>query len=126
MADFLQQEGILILTGMTITLLTGLIYSTSSRGFKAGGKYRKRHEAVVIYLSAMIILGAMTPVIQFGTAMVVEVVPIISIFGLFIIGASFILHRSIKKWKHTSVQSLLVYFFGAFLIVFGYLVASIV
>jgi hypothetical protein len=126
MTDFLTEEGTLILTGMMITFITGFIYTTSARGFKAGGKYRKRHEAVAIYLGSMSILGLLTPVVNEGAKLIIKLVPIISIFGVFIIGASFLLHRNIKKWKHTSVQSLLVYFFGAFLVVFGYLIASIV
>lgn len=124
--DFLLEEGTLILTGMIITFITGFIYTTTAHGFKAGGKYRKKHEAVAIYLASMGTLGLLTPVINEASKLIINLVPIISIFGVFIIGASFILHRNIKKWQHTSVQSLLIYFFGAFLVVFGYLIASIV
>jgi len=126
MADFLTEEGALILTGMIITFITGFLYSTTAHGFKSGGRYRKKHEAVAIYLGSMGVLGLLTPVINEGSKVIIQLVPIISIFGVFIIGANFVLHQSIRKWRHTSVQSLLIYFSGAFLVVFGYLVTSIV
>jgi hypothetical protein len=126
MADFLTETGALVLTGMIITFITGCIYTTTAHGFKAGGKYRKKHEAVAIYLGSMAVLGLLTPVISWLSVYIIQIIPIISIFGVFVIGASFILHSSIKKWKHTSVQSLLIYFFGAFLVIFGFFVASIV
>ncbi len=125
MADFLTEEGTLILTGMIITFVTGFLYTTTTHGFKSGGKYRKKHEAVAIYLGAMGVLGLLTPVINELSKIIIKLVPIISIFGVFVIGANFILHHNIKKWRHTSVQSLLIYFSGAFLVVLGYLITSI-
>ena len=126
MVDVLTEEGALILTGMIITFITGFLYTITTHGFKSGGKYRKKHEAVAIYLGSMGVLGLLTPVINELSKIIIRLVPIISIFGVFIIGANFILHQNIKKWRHTSVQSLLIYFSGAFLVVFGYLIASLV
>jgi hypothetical protein len=126
MADFLTEEGTLILTGMIITFLTGFLYTMTAHGFKSGGKYRKKHEAVAIYLGAMGILGLFTPLINEVSKVIIRLVPIVSIFGVFIICANFILHHNIRKWRHTSVQSLLIYFSGAFLVVFGYLLTSLI
>jgi|APFre7841882654_1041346.scaffolds.fasta_scaffold54529_2 hypothetical protein len=110
---------------MIITFLTGFLYTTTSHGFKSGGKYRKRHEAVAIYIGSLGVLGLLTPVINILSGLIIQIVPIIAIFGVFIIGANFILHYNIKKWRHTSVQSLLIYFIGAFLVVLGYLITTI-
>jgi len=125
MADFLTEEGTLILTGMIITFATGFLYTTTNHGFKSGGKYRKKHEAVAIYLGSMGVLGLLTPVIAEFSKIIIKLVPIIAIFGVFIIGANFTLHQNIKKWRHLSVQSLLIYFFGGFLVVLGYLIATL-
>ncbi len=126
MADFLTEEGTLILTGMIITFITGFLYTTTAHGFKSGGRYRQKHEAVVIYIGSMGILGLLTPVIAELSKLIIKLVPIISIFGVFVISANFILHQNIKKWRHTSVSSLLIYFTGAFLVVLGYLIASLI
>lgn len=122
MLDIIKDQSALILTGIIITLVSGLLYKTTSTGFKSGGRYRTKQGAILIYLSAIVFLGLITPFINELSKIIIEIVPIISIFGALIVSANFIINRSIPTWSHTTPKTLLIYFSGAVLIALGYLI----
>jgi len=122
MADFLAEQGALILTGIFVTFISGFLYTINSYGFVARGKYRKKEEAIFIFLGATVFLGLITPLIHEISKIVILYIPIIGIFGIIVIGTNFVLHYSIPSWRHTSTKTLLIYLCGAFLLVLGFLV----
>jgi hypothetical protein len=122
MLEVIKDQSALILTGIIITLISGLLYTTTTTGFKSGGRYRTKQGAILIYLAAMIFLGLFTPIINELSKIIIEVVPIISIFGALIIGTNFIINQRIPTWSHTTPKTLLIYFSGAVLIAMGYLI----
>jgi len=120
--DVIKDQSALILTGIIITLISGLLYTTTTTGFKSGGRYRTKQGAILIYLSAMIFLGLITPLINGLSKIIIEVVPIISIFGALIVGTNFIINQRIPTWSHTTPKTLLIYFSGVVLVAIGYFV----
>lgn len=126
MNEFITEEGTLMLTGMFITLLSGIFYTTSAAGFRSGGKYRTKQAAVAIYLVSMVALGLLTPLVNELSKVIVKVVPLLSILGFFIVSANFIIHQSIEHWRQTSAKSLLIYSAGVLLIVGGFFVTDTV
>jgi hypothetical protein len=119
--EFLIEQGRLMLTGIIITFISALIYTITPTGFKSAGKYRKKEEAVVIYLGAALILGSITPFIYVFSQLVLDVVPAISIVGFFIFCANFIINQRVRTWSHTTPKTLLIYAIGIVLIILGFL-----
>jgi len=122
MADVLFEESALVLTGIFITFISSFLYTINAQGFIAHGKYRKKEEAILIFLGATIFLGLVTPVIHEISKLTIREVPIPSIFGMLLLGTNFVLHTSIPSWKQTSTKSLLIYLFGTFFVVLGFLI----
>ena len=122
MLDIIKDESSLVLTGIIITLISSLLYTITSTGFKSGGRYRTKLEAVLIYLSAMVFLGLITPFINEMSKMIIQIVPIISIFGALLVSANFIINQSVPSWSHTAPKTLVIYFFGIIVIVMGYFI----
>lgn len=123
MADLLFEESSLVLTGIFITFLSSFLYTINAQGFVARGKYRKKEEAIFIFLGATVFLGLVTPLIHEISKLTIMLVPVPSIFGIVLIGTNFVLHYSIPSWKQTSTKSVLIYLLGVFLVVFGYLIS---
>ena len=123
MADLLFEESALVLTGIFITFISSFLYTINAHGFIARGKYRKKEEAIFIFLGATVFLGFLTPVINELSKLMISNVPILSIAGIVVIGTNFVLHFSIQSWKHTSTKAMLIYLLGAFLVVLGALIA---
>jgi len=126
MADFLFEESALVLTGIFVTFISSFLYTINAHGFIARGKYRKKEEAIFIFLGATVFLGFLTPVINELSKLMISYVPILSIAGIVVIGTNFVLHFSIQSWKHTSTKAVLIYLLGGFLVVLGALVATYV
>ena len=124
MADFLFEESALVLTGIFVTFISSFLYTINAHGFIARGKYRKKEEAIFIFLGATVFLGLLTPVINEVSKLMISYVPVLSIMGVVIIGTNFVLHFSIQSWKHTSTKALLIYLLGAFLLVLGFLLTQ--
>jgi uncharacterized membrane protein (DUF4010 family) len=122
MVDVLFEESALVLTGIIITFISSTLYTINAQGFMHRGKYRKKEEAIVIFLGATIFLGLVTPLINEISKLVIAYVPAVSIGGVILIGTNFVLHYSIPSWKQTSTKSLLIYLLGAFLAVLGFLI----
>lgn len=122
MVDVLFEESSLVLTGIFVTFISNLLYTINTQGFVARGKYRKKEEAIFIFLGATVVLGLVTPLIHEISKLTILIVPVPSIFGIVIIGTNFVLHSSIPSWKQTSTKSLLIYLLGVFLIVLGWLI----
>lgn len=123
MADLLFEESSLVLTGIFITFLSSFLYTINAQGFVARGKYRKKEEAIFIFLGATVFLGLLTPLIHEISKLTIMLVPVPSIFGIVLIGTNFVLHYSIPSWKQTSTKSVLIYLLGVFLVVLGYLIS---
>ena len=123
MADVLFEEGALVLTGIFITFISSFLYTINAQGFVHRGKYRKKEEAIIIFLGATVFLGLVTPLIHEISKLTIHFVPIISITGVVLFSTNFVLHYSILSWKQTSTKSLLIYLFGAFLVVLGLLIS---
>lgn len=123
MADLLFEESSLVLTGIFVTFISSFLYTINAQGFVARGKYRKKEEAILIFLSATVFLGLVTPLIHEVSKLTILMVPIPSIFGIVLIGTNFVLHYSIPSWKQTSTKSVLFYLLGIFLVVLGFLVS---
>lgn len=111
-----------MLTGIFITFISSFLYTINAQGFIARGKYRKKEEAILIFLGATVFLGLVTPLIHEVSKLTILMVPIPSIFGIVLLGTNFVLHYSIPSWKQTSTKSLLIYLLGIFLVVLGFLV----
>ncbi|MCX6661522.1 MAG: hypothetical protein NTY91_03125 [Euryarchaeota archaeon] len=122
MADLLFDESALVLTGIYVTFISSFLYTINAQGFVHRGKYRKKEQAILIFLGATVFLGLLTPVIHEVSKLTITYVPIPSIFGIVIFGTNFVLHYSIPSWKQTSTKSLLIYLLGTFLIVLGFLI----
>jgi hypothetical protein len=122
MADLLFEESSLVLTGIFITFISNFLYTINAHGFVARGKYRKKEEAILIFLGATVFLGLLTPIIYEMSKLTILFVPIPSIFGIVLLGTNFVLHYSIPSWKQTSTKSLLIYLLGIFLVVLGFLI----
>jgi len=123
MADLLFEESSLVLTGIFITFLSSFLYTINAQGFVARGKYRKKEEAIFIFLGATVFLGLVTPLIHEVSKLTIILVPVPSIFGIVLIGTNFVLHYSIPSWKQTSTKSVLIYLLGVFLVVLGYFIS---
>jgi hypothetical protein len=121
MIELFFEKSAMILTGIIVTFVSGFLYSMNARGFIAKGKYRKKEEAVIIYLAAALLLGILTPFINELSTMIIRIVPALSIVGILIIGSNFIIHSQIPRWNQTSLKSLLIYLLGIFLIIAGLL-----
>ena len=122
MADLLFDESALVLTGIYVTFISSFLYTINAQGFVHRGKYRKKEQAILIFLGATVFLGLLTPVIHEVSKLTITYVPIPSIFGIVIFGTNLVLHYSIPSWKQTSTKSLLIYLLGTFLIVLGFLI----
>ena len=109
----------MILTGIIVTFLASFLYSMNAKGFIAKGRYRKKEEAVIIYLAATLVLGVLTPFINELSTMILGIIPALSIVGILIIGANFIIHYNIPRWNQTSMKSLLIYLLGVLLFIVG-------
>jgi cytochrome bd-type quinol oxidase subunit 2 len=123
MADLLFDESALVLTGIYVTFISSFLYTINAQGFVHRGKYRKKEQAILIFLGATVFLGLLTPVIHEVSKLTITYVPIPSIFGIVIFGTNFVLHYSIPSWKQTSTKSLLIYLLGIFLVVLGFLIS---
>lgn len=123
MADLFFEESALVLTGIFVTFISSTLYTINAHGFIAHGKYRKKEEAILIFLGATVFLGLLTPLIHEVSKLVISFVPVLSIVGIVVIGTNFVLHYSIQSWKQTSTKSLLIYLSGAFLLVSGFLIS---
>ncbi|MCX6671497.1 MAG: hypothetical protein NTX92_06215 [Euryarchaeota archaeon] len=123
MPDLLFEESALILTGIFVTFISSCLYTINAQGFVARGKYRKKEEAIMIFLGATVLLGLATPIIHEVSKLTIRYIPIPTIFGIVIIGTNFVLHYSIPSWKQTSTKSLLIYLLGIFLVILGFLIA---
>jgi hypothetical protein len=123
MVDLLTEEGALILTGIIITFISSFLYTINAHGFVHRGKYRRKEEAILIFLSATVFLGLLTPLINEVSKLTIHFVPVISITGVVLFSTNFVLHYSIPSWKQTSTKSLLIYLLGAFMVVLGILIS---
>ncbi len=123
MVDVLREESALVLTGIIITFISSMLYTINAQGFIHRGKYRKKEEAILIFLGATIFLGLITPVINEISKLIIQYVPIITIAGVVLLATNFVLHYSIPSWKQTSTKSLLIYLLGVFLVVLGILIS---
>jgi hypothetical protein len=123
MADLVFEESALVLTGIIITFISSTLYTINAHGFIARGKYRKKEEAIFIFLGATVFLGLLTPVINEISKLMISYVPVLSIVGIVVVGTNFVLHYSIQSWRQTSTKSLLIYLLGAFLLVSGFLMS---
>jgi len=120
MLNYLTEYGAEFLTGVIISIISGFIYTTTSTGFISGGKFRTKESAVFIYLLAASICGAITPMVYEFSKEFMGVFNAISLIGIVIIIANFAVHQEVKRWRHTSLKSMLLYSIGLFLIVLGF------
>jgi uncharacterized membrane protein (DUF4010 family) len=123
MVDVLLEESSLVLTGIFVTFISSSLYTINAQGFVHRGKYRKKEEAILIFLGATIFLGILTPIIFEIAKLTIQYIPVISIVGFVLMTTNFVLHYSIRTWKQTSTKSLLIYLLGAFLLVLGFLIS---
>lgn len=122
MADLLFEESALVLTGIFVTFISSSLYTINAQGFVARGKYRKKEEAIFIFLGTTVLLGLITPLIHEVSKLTITMVPVPSIVGIVLLGTNFVLHYSIPSWKQTSTKSLFIYLLSIFLIVLGFLI----
>ncbi|MCU0850901.1 MAG: hypothetical protein MUC80_06480 [Candidatus Thermoplasmatota archaeon] len=119
---WLRDQGILMLTGIFVTYISSFLYTMNAQGFLAHGKYRKKEDAILIFLGSTLILGAVTPILYWIAGLTITFIPPTTIFGILIIGTNYVLHYSIPTWKQTSTKSLLIYLLGTFLVILGFLI----
>jgi uncharacterized membrane protein (DUF4010 family) len=121
-SEIFTENGGLILTGIFIAFISSIIYRIAPTGFVSGGKYRTKEGAIAIYLFSAVILGFCTPLIYVFSDLVIINLSLVSIFGLLIFLANFIINQSVPSWKHTSPKTVLIYFFSIILIAIGFIV----
>ena len=121
-SEIFTENGGLILTGIFIAFISSIIYRIAPTGFVSGGKYRTKEGAIAIYLFSAVILGFCTPLIYVFSDLVIINLSLVSIFGLLIFLANFIINQSVPSWKHTSPKTVLIYFFSIILIEIGFIV----
>lgn len=107
------------ITGVIISIISGFIYTTTSTGFRSGGKFRTKEAALAIYLATAFICGILTPPIYMFSTMLVDNFNLISLIGFLVVVANFALHYEIKRWKQSSAKSLIFYLVGFALIGIG-------
>ena len=122
--DIFIEQSRLILTGIFIAFISSIIYRITPTGFRSAGKYRTKEAAIAIYLLSAVILGFSTPLIYAISSFIIGNVPSLSIVGIIIFLANFIINQSIPKWKHTSPKTLLLYIVSISLIIIGFLIQS--
>ena len=120
--DALFEKSTLILTGIFIAFISKLIYKITPTGFVSGGRYRTKEGAIVIYLFSTVIIGFCTPIIYQLSSLIITNVPVISIIGLLVFLANFIINQSVPSWKHTTSKTLLIYLLSIFLIFIGFII----
>jgi hypothetical protein len=120
MLEYITEQSSLILTGIILSLISGFIYTMTSTGFISGGRFRTKSQAILIFLVVAFILGSITPAIEQFSKDVINIVPLISIFGVLIISANLIININIKRWRHTTPITLLIYATGVILIIIGF------
>jgi hypothetical protein len=120
--DILFEQSKLILTGIFIAFISSIIYRITPTGFVSVGKYRTKEGAIAIYLLSAVILGFCTPLIYQLSSLIITNVPVVSIIGLLIFLANFIINQSVPSWKHTSPKTLFIYFLSVFLIFLGFII----
>ena len=121
-SEIFAENSVLILTGIFIAFISSIIYRVAPTGFISGGKYRTKEGAILIYLFSAVILGFCTPLIYVFSDLIIINLSVLSIFGLLIFLANFIINQSVPSWKHTSPKTLLIYFFSIIMIVIGFIV----
>ena len=121
MFEFFVEQSRLMLTGIVITFLSSLIYTVTPTGFKSAGKYRTKEGAIIIYLSAAMILGLLTPLFYELSKIIIDTVPVFSLVGFFIVCVNFIINQSVPTWRHTTPKTLVIYAFGILFICIGFL-----
>ena len=121
--DTLFEQSRLILTGTFIAFISSIIYRITPTGFVSVGKYRTKEGAIAIYLLSAVILGFCTPLIYELSSLIIAIVPFISIVGLLLFLANFIINQSVPSWKHTSPKTLFIYFLSLFLIFLGFIIS---
>ncbi|PNX49171.1 MAG: hypothetical protein BV457_02280 [Thermoplasmata archaeon M9B1D] len=121
-SEIFAENSVLILTGIFIAFISSIIYRVAPTGFVSGGKYRTKEGAILIYLFSAVILGFCTPLLYVFSDLIIINLSVLSIFGLLIFLANFIINQSVPSWKHTSPKTLLIYFFSIILIVIGFIV----
>ncbi|MEM0492801.1 MAG: hypothetical protein QXS02_02420 [Candidatus Thermoplasmatota archaeon] len=120
--EIILEQMQLILTGVLVSLFSSMIYNLKPYGFKSFGKYRSKGEAILIYLSATIILGLLTPLIHILSGFILEYIPIVSIIGFLIFSTNFILNQTIPTWRHTTPKTLLIYTISILIIILGFFI----
>ena len=118
--DLFIDQSALILTGIIIAFISSIIYRITPTGFVSAGKFRTKEGAIAIYLLSAVILGICTPLIYIFSEYILINIPILSIVGLLIFLANFILNQSVPTWKHTSKKTLLIYSISVLLIIIGF------
>lgn len=117
-SSFMEQST-LILTGIFIAFISTIIYRITPTGFVSIGKYRTKEGAIAIYLISAIVLGFFTPLIYQLSYFVIQNLSIISIIGLLIFLANFVINQSVPSWRHTTPKTLIIYFLSIILIICG-------
>ena len=120
--EIFAEQSRLILTGIFIAFISSIIYRITPTGFVSGGKYRTKEGAITIYLLSAIILGLCTPLIYMLSEWIIINLSIVSISGLLVFLANFVINQSVPSWKHTSPKTLFIYFLSIILIIIGFVV----
>ena len=113
------EHSTLVLTGIFIAFISSIIYRITPTGFISLGKYRTKEGAIIIYLLSAIVLGLFTPLIYQLSDFLIQNLSIISIIGLLLFLANFVINQSVPNWRHTTSKTLIIYFLGIVLIICG-------
>jgi hypothetical protein len=120
--NLLSEYSKLILTGIFIVFISTIFYRIKPTGFVSFGKYRTKEGAIAIYLFSIVFLGFFTPLIYWFSILIIKTISIITIIGFILFLSNFIINQSVPNWKHTSLKTLLFYFFSIILIIIGFII----
>jgi hypothetical protein len=116
MLNLIQENLDLMLTGATMSLFGGILYTTTSHSFNSGGKFCSKEKALFIFLIAIPISGYLTLFVQDFWHNITSQYSLLNMLGIVIIVGMIAVNSSVKNWNFTDQKSLAIYALGIILL----------
>jgi hypothetical protein len=110
---------IMILTGMTMSVIGGFVYQTTDTAFISGGSFRTKEEALLIFSAKILGVSLLTPFIQLLWQRTVNQFGVVSVFGVALVVGITIVNYIINDWNYLDEKSLGIYAIGVALLLIG-------
>jgi hypothetical protein len=116
MLNLIQENLDIMLTGSTMALFGGLLYTTTSHSFNVGGKFCTKEKALFTFLIAIPISGYLTLFVQEFWHSITSQLSQLNLLGIVIIMGMVAVNNLVKNWKFTDEKSLVIYALGFILL----------